>query len=156
MTLSGKHLSSRTMQILKTLYDKGNPRSVRIVEIKQDQLAKELGISRQALNAHLKKLREAGYIKTGRGFIEILDEGAKILGASMNPSLILVKVAPKMRSRIYKEILNYPVIKAFRVAGDMDLVILVEEGLLGEMLQKLASIEGVESTKSYITIQVLK
>jgi hypothetical protein len=38
----------------------------------------------------------------------------------------------------------------------MDAILLVEREKLDEALKKLASIDGIQDTKSYVTIQTLK
>ena len=47
-------LSKRSIQLLKMLYEKGQLINIYSVNVRQSELAKELGISRQALNLHLK------------------------------------------------------------------------------------------------------
>jgi len=124
--------------------------------MKQNELAKELEISRQALNVHLRKLRNLGYIRTGRGFIDVTEGGLKALGVSVNPAFIFIKVSPLKREQAYRRIMEFPIQRFFRVAGDMDAVLVVEREELEETLRKLAFIDGVQDTKSYITIQVIK
>ena len=124
--------------------------------MKQNELADDLGISRQALNVHLRKLRDFGYIRTGRGFIDVTEEGLKGLGLSTTPAFIFIKVSPHNREDAYKKIMGFPVQRLFRVAGDMDAVIIIEREKLEETLRNLAFIDGVQDTKSYITIQIIE
>jgi len=138
------------------LYDKGKPMTTYSLEMKQNELAKGLEISRQALNVHLRKLRDLGYIRTGRGFIDVTESGLKALGVSANPAFIFVKVSPVKRGEAYSRIGEFPIQRFFRVAGDMDAVVVVERDKLEETLRKLAFIDGVQDTRSYITIQVVK
>jgi len=149
-------LSKRSIQLLKLLYEKGQLISIYSVNVKQGDLAKELGVSRQALNLHLKKLRNLNYIRTGRGFIDITEKGLNALGAFSTPTFILVKVVPGMRSRVYAKIKELKVQKAFRVAGDVDAVLMVERNSLNEVLKSLSEIEGIKATKSYVSIEPIK
>ncbi len=126
------------------------------MEVKQSELAEQLGISRQALNVHLRKLRELGCIRTGRGFIDVTEEGLRALGVYVNPAFVLIKISPLKRDEAYHQILDLQVQRAFRVAGDMDALLVVERERLNEALRRLAVVEGVQDTKSYITIQTLK
>ena len=154
--MSNNTLTKRSMRLLKLLYEKGKSATVYMIPVKQDELANELGISRQALNVHLRKLRDKGYIRTGRGFIDITEKGLNALGISANPVFVFVKISPSNRSEAYKKIEEISVQRIFRVAGDMDIVVLTESGKLNETLQKLTTIKGVQETRSYITIQSLK
>jgi len=43
-----------------------------------------------------------------------------------------------------------------RVAGDMDAILVVELERLDEALRKLAFVEGVQDTKSYVETQTIK
>lgn len=154
--MSRKILSGRPLNLLRMLYEQGKPVTTYTLEMKQNELAKKLEISRQALNVHLRKLRDHGYIRTGRGFIDVTEEGLKALGVSVTPAFIFIKVSPLKRGEAYKRILEFPIQRFFRVAGDMDAVLVVEREKLEETLRNLAFIDGIQDTKSYITIQVIR
>jgi len=137
-------------------YDKGKSTSTYTLHLKQDELASKLGISRQALNVHLRKLRDLNYIRTGRGFIDVTEKGLTALGISSTPAFILVKVSPLKRSYVYDKIKELVVQRAFRIAGDIDALVLVEREKLDEALKRLSSIDGIQDTKSYIAIETLR
>jgi DNA-binding Lrp family transcriptional regulator len=136
--------------------EQGKPASTYMLEVKQNELAKRLEISRQALNVHLRKLRDSGLIRTGRGFIDVTERGLNALGISTNPAFVFLKVSPFKRVEAYQKIGEFPVQRIFRVAGDMDVVLVVEREKLEEALRRLASVDGIQDTRSYITIQVIK
>ncbi|HEX69257.1 MAG TPA: Lrp/AsnC family transcriptional regulator [Candidatus Bathyarchaeota archaeon] len=148
--------SGRSLRLLQTLLRKGKPATVYTIRVKQSELARQLGISRQALNVHLRKLRDLGYVRTGRGFIDITEEGLNILGISANPAFIFVKISPHQRREAYKKMMQIPVQRLFRVAGDMDAVLILEQEKLNETLQRLSEIDGITDTRSYVTIQTIK
>ncbi len=149
-------ISGRPLRLLRMLYAQGIPMTTYTIRMKQSELAKKLEITRQALNVHLRKLRNEGYIRTGRGFIDITEKGLSVLGISLNPAFVFIKVSPLKRSEAYKEIVKFPVQRIFRVAGDMDAILIVERGKLDEALRKLAFVEGIQDTKSYVAIQTIK
>ena len=138
------------------LYEKGNSTSTYTLRIKQDELSKQLDISRQALNVHLRKLKNAGYIRTGRGFIDVTEKGLNALGVSTTPAFILLKVSPIKRIQVYNKIREVAVTRAFRIAGEVDALIIVERENLDETLKKLYAIDGIQDTRSYVTIEVIK
>ena len=149
-------LSGRPLQLLRMLQDDGIPISVYTLNRKQEELAVQLGISRQALNVHLRKLRDLGYIRTGRGFIDVSEEGQVALGVSVNPTFVFLKISPTNRKKAYEQILQFPIRRIFRVAGDMDVILIIERSKLDEALKKLANVDGVTDTKTYMGIQTLK
>ena len=144
------------MQLLQMLYEKGKATNTYSLHMKQNDLAKQLGISRQALNVHLRKLREPDYIRTGRGFIDVTEKGLSVLGVSSTPAFIFIKVSPRKRGRVYKKIKELAIQRAFRIAGDVDALIMVERTKLDEILRKLSYIEGIKDTKSYVAIEPIK
>jgi len=148
--------TGRPLRLLHMLYSKGKPTTTYSIRVKQSELAKQLGISRQALNVHLRKLRDYGYIRTGRGFIDVTEKGLNFIGVSANPAFVFIKVSPLRRGDAYQKLLEFPIQRVFRVTGDMDAILLVEREKLDEALKKLAGVEGIQDTKSYITIQTLK
>jgi DNA-binding Lrp family transcriptional regulator len=149
-------LTKRSIQLLKTLYEKGKSTSTYTLRIKQDELSNQLGISRQALNVHLRKLKNRGYIRTGRGFIDVTDKGLNALGVSTTPAFIFLKVSPIKRIQVYEQLHKLAVSRAFRIAGEIDALIIVERENLDEILKKLYTIDGIEDTRSYVTIEIIK
>ena len=151
-----RKLTDKQIQILQYLLKKAQPLKVYTVHINQDELAKELGMTRQALTVHLKKLRDFNLIRTGREFIDITEKALKLLRMSTSEAIVLVKVHPKYRTMIYEKIKEFPIEKAYRVAGEYDLIIITREAMLNDLLKVLANLEGVEDTKTFVTIEVLK
>lgn len=149
-------LTKRSVQLLRTLYEKSKSTKTYTLSVKQDELLAQLGISRQALNVHLRKLKNRGYIRTGRGFIDVTDKGLRALGVSTIPAFILIKVSPTKRIQVYDKIKEFAVSQAFRIAGDADALIIVERENLDEILKKLYAIDGIQDTKSYVTIETIK
>jgi DNA-binding Lrp family transcriptional regulator len=138
------------------LYEKGKYTNTYTLKVKQDELAKQLGISRQALNVHLRKLRDAKYIRTGRGFIDVTENGLGMLGISSAPAFVFIKVSPLKRNYAYEKVKELTAQRAFRITGDVDAVLIVERGKLDEVLKRLSSIDGIQDTKSYVTIETIK
>lgn len=149
-------ITRRSLQLLRMLRENGKSASTYTLHLKQDELASKLGISRQALNVHLRKLRDLNYIRTGRGFIDVTEKGLTALGMSSTPAFVLIKVSPLKRSYAYDKIKELPVQKAFRIAGDVDALVMVEREKLDEALKRLSSIDGIQDTKSYIAIETLR
>ncbi len=154
--VSKNTLPKRPLRLLRMLYAQGSPTTTYTLHLKQSELAKQLEISRQALNVHLRKLRDEGYIRTGRGFIDVTEKGLGVLGVSPNPAFVFIKVSPLKREEAYREIVKFPVQRIFRVAGDMDAILIVEREKLDEALRKLAFVKGIQDTKSYVAIKPIK
>jgi len=144
------------MQLLRMLYGRGQATNTYSLHMKQSDLAEQLGISRQALNVHLRKLRNLDYIRTGRGFIDVTEKGLNALGISSNPAFVFIKVSPRKRGEVYGKIKELQIQRAFRIAGDVDALIIVERTKLDEVLSKLSYIEGVKDTKSYVAIEPIR
>jgi DNA-binding Lrp family transcriptional regulator len=138
------------------LYGRGKSANTYTLHVKQDELSEQLGISRQALNVHLRKLKNMGYIRTGRGFIDVTEKGLNALGVSAAPAFILIKVSPVKRIHVYERIRELAVSRAFRIAGEVDALIIVERENLDETLKRLYAIDGIQDTRSYVTIETIK
>jgi DNA-binding Lrp family transcriptional regulator len=149
-------LTKRSVQLLRTLYEKGKSTATYTLSVNQEDLSSQLGISRQALNVHLRKLKNRGYIRTGRGFIDVTEKGLSALGVSTTPAFILIKVSPIKRIQVYEKIKEIPVSKIFRIAGEVDALLTVERENLDKILKKLYEIDGVQDTRSYVTIETIK
>lgn len=154
--MSRKILSGRPLSILSMLYDRSKSVNIFTVKMRQRELAEELGITRQALNVHLRKLRDKGFIRTGRGFIDITEKGTEALGLSSKLTFLFVKVLPVRRNAVYRRVCELPGRNVFRVTGDMDLIVTVDGDKLDSVLNEVSQLDGVEDTRSYITLEVLK
>jgi len=145
-----------TYKLLEFLKNNAKGEYVYIVTIKQSELAKMLNITRQALSVKLRPLIQAGYIRTGRGFIEITEKGMMLLGYLTAPVYILVSVDPAKRLEVYEKISKLVTGKVSRVSGDVDLIIEVDGSKAAEVLNVLSKMPGVRETKTYFTLESLK
>ncbi|MEM4721578.1 MAG: Lrp/AsnC family transcriptional regulator [Candidatus Methanomethylicaceae archaeon] len=153
---SSSSLTDRQLQILRMLFKISDSATVFTVKKTQTELAKELNLTRQALNIHLRRLREEGLIRTGRGFIDLTRKALQILGAGTSEAFVFLKVVPSKREQVYELVKSLPSIRLFRVTGEIDLVAMVPQAQLDSFLERVSSIEGVESTSSHVIISVLK
>ncbi len=142
---------SKSLQILQLLLHNSDRKIVHSVEIGQADLAKKLQITRQALSLHLKRLRDSGFIQVGRGFVNVTEEGSRAVGYQRDPVIITVRVLPQKRSDAIQRIQQLPVVELFRVTGDADVVLIVEQGSLDHILEVLSLIDGVVETKSLVS-----
>ena len=149
-------LTKRSVQLLRKLFEKARFTTNYTLSAKQDELSTQLGISRQAYNVHLRRLKNRGYIRTGRGFIEITEKGLSALGISSTPAFILIRVSPAKRAEVYEKLTKIAVLQAFRVAGEVDSLIVIESENLDDILRQLCDMDGVQETRSYVTIETLK
>ncbi|RLF15281.1 MAG: AsnC family transcriptional regulator [Thermoprotei archaeon] len=149
-------LTEKQMKILRILYEKSRSMRVYTVNESQEELAKELNITRQALNIHLRKLKEAGIIRTGRGFIDLTEKALKFLGLQTATAFVLIKVEPAKRRQAYEAISKLPAEKIYRVTGEVDLIAIVNQAKLDSFLKAVSSIEGVRSTSAHIVLESLR
>jgi len=150
--LSLRFPTSKSLQILKLLFQNGRQKTVYSLPIGQAELGKELQITRQALNLHLKKLRESGFIQVGRGFINVTEEGLEAVGYRREPVIVNVRILPQKRSEAIQKINELPATEIFRVTGEVDVVLIVEQERLDTILEALSHIDGVVETKSFVSI----
>jgi len=149
-------LTEKQLQLLKLLLSKSVPMQVFTVQETQNELARELGVTRQALNVHLRRLREEGLVRTGRGFIDLTEKALEVIGVKAADVFVLIKVEPRLRSQAYMKIKSLPVEKIYRVTGDIDLIVLVNQAKLDEFLREASKIEGVKETITHVVIESLK
>lgn len=149
-------LTEKQLQLLKLLLNKSVQMRVFTVQETQNELARELGVTRQALNVHLRRLREEGLVRTGRGFIDLTEKALEVIGVKAADVFVLIKVEPRLRGQAYMKIKSLPVEKIYRVTGDIDLIVLVNQAKLDEFLREASKIEGVRETVTHVVIESLK
>ncbi|MDO8055467.1 MAG: Lrp/AsnC family transcriptional regulator [Candidatus Hermodarchaeota archaeon] len=145
-------LTERQLEILRKLYQASVPMSVQTVTRTQKRLAKELGITRQALSNHLRKLRGLTLIRTGRGFIDLSPDALRLLGKSTDEALVFLRVEPKFRVEVYEKIIMLQPLRLHRVTGSVDMVVAVSGAELAEFLSKAAEIDGVIETSTHTVL----
>lgn len=148
-------LTSRQIELLKKLYHDGKTIEVHTVEKTQDELANELKITRQALSNHLKVLKELGYIRTGRGFIDLTDKALELLGEKKGDVFIFVRIEPTKRKNVYEAIKKFKLKRIYRVTGDIDLIVEADKTKLDEILEEIASLDGVKETVTHVVLESL-
>jgi len=156
VSLDYLHLTEKQMQLLKLLFRKSQPVHVFTIRETQSELARELGITRQALNIHLRRLREEGLIRTGRGFIDLTEKALELLGVKTAEVFVLVRIEPKARTQAYAKIKNLSAEKVYRVTGNVDIIAVVNQSKLDDFLKKVSRIEGVRETNTHVVIETLK
>ena len=148
-------MTERQLSILRKLFNEGKMMRVRRVKKTQVALAKELGITRQALNNHLRELRELELLNAGRGFIDLSEKAVRVLGEPSTQAFVFAKIEPKKRRNVYKEIMSLDVLQAFRVTGDVDLIVVVDRQKLDKVLKSLSGIDGVKGTSAHLVLSPL-
>lgn len=148
-------LTEKQIQILKKLHDNG--KNIRVCSIYRTQtaLAKEMGITRQGLSNHLRKLRDGNFIRTGRGFIDLTSKALSLLGESDTDAFVFIKVFPQKRIKAYEEIKNAGASRIFRVTGTVDIIALVTQPKLDKFLKIVSEIDGVEETNAHVVLETI-
>lgn len=157
MTKRDEHLlTDRQVEILRTLFEMSEQASVFTIRKKQVEIADGLGLTRQALNIHLRKLRDAGLIRTGRGFIDLTESALKTLGVGTAEAFVFLKINPPKREQVYEKIRSLQTLDVYRVTGEIDLVAVVPQAQLDRFLEAVSAIDGVVSTSSHVVISSIK
>lgn len=149
-------LTDRQIQILRMLYKISNSTNVFTVKKTQGELARELNLTRQALNIHLRRLREESLIRTGRGFIDLTEKALQTLGVGTSEAFVFLKIQPSQREHVYEKVRKLSSSKLFRVTGEIDLVAVVPQAQLDSFLESVSGIDGVISTSSHVVISIIK
>lgn len=155
-TIDHPSLTDRQIQILRMLYKVSNSTNVFTVKKTQGELARELDLTRQALNIHLRRLREENLIRTGRGFIDLTERALQTLGVGTSEAFVFLKIQPSQREHVYEKIRKLSSSKIFRVTGEIDLVAVVPQAQLDSFLESVSGIDGVISTSSHVVISIIK
>jgi DNA-binding MarR family transcriptional regulator len=151
-----EHLTRKSLQILRMLYEGGNRSTTITANISQTDLARKLHVTRQASSVHLKQLRESGFVQVGRGFVNVTEKGLKAIGYHRNPVILIVKFAPQKQLQAVETIRKMHTAEAFRVAGDADFAIFTDQEDLDRTLANLYTIEGIVEVKTLIATEVLR
>ena len=151
-----ERLTKKSLHVLRLLCQNGDRRTILTSELTQPELARKLRITRQALSIHVKRLTELGFVQVGRGFMNVTEKGLKAVGQNWNPVILIVRVAPQNQLGALEKIKKLPASQTFRVAGDADFAILIEQGNLDQVLSSLYAIEGVIETKTLIATDTIR
>ncbi|MGQ9720685.1 MAG: AsnC family transcriptional regulator [Candidatus Jordarchaeum sp.] len=149
------NLTERQIQILKKMHENGKNMRVCSIYKNQTSLAKDMGITRQGLSNHLRKLRDNDYIRTGRGFIDLTSKALSTLGESDIDAFVFMKVFPQKRVKAYEQIKKAGAIRLFRVTGTVDIIAEVTQSKLDKFLKMVSEIEGIEETSAHIVLETI-
>lgn len=146
-------LTERQQDILLKLYKDSSLKKVATIDKNQNELAEEFGITRQALSNHLKVLKEKGFLKTGRGFIDLSDKALDFLRAGGEEAFIFVKIEPVKRNKAFEKIGKLDVLRCSLVTGSIDVIVMVEKGKVQKILDKVSEIDGVIETNTHMILK---
>lgn len=146
-------LTKREYEILKKLYRDSERTEVFTVKKSQEEVSEELGITRQALNNHLRELKKLNFVRTGRKFIDITEEAIKFLEKDDGQSYIFIKIKPNLRKVAFEKLKEISAAQIFRVTGEVDAIVSVSESRLDRTLNEINSIRGIEETSAHVVIQ---
>ncbi len=149
-------LTEKQLELLQFLYERSRPLKVFTINETQQNISEKLGISRQALNIHLRRLKEMGLIRTGRGFIDLTEKALEVLGKKPGDAFIALKIEPHKRSEAYDQLKKLNVDKIYRVTGDIDVLLQLSQSSLDDVLNKISNINGVKETRTYVVIELVK
>ncbi|MEA1994019.1 MAG: winged helix-turn-helix transcriptional regulator, partial [Euryarchaeota archaeon] len=135
------------------LYEESQKMSIHTVKKSQKEISNELGITRQALNNHLRELKKLNFIRTGRKFVDLTEDAIKYLEKDDGKSYIFVKIKPNLRNEAFEKLKKIDFAKIFRVTGELDAIVIINESQLDRTLNEINLIEGVEETSAHIVIQ---
>jgi len=155
-TIALDRLTKKTVKVLRLLCESGNPTMVLASSITQRDLARKLHVTRQALSVHITRLADAGFIQAGRGFINVTENGLRATGYNHNPAILIVRVAPQNQREAYEKIKRIRAFETFRVAGDADFALVVDQRDLDKVLQDLYAIQGIVETKSLTATETIR
>jgi len=155
-TIALDRLTKKTVKVLRLLCESGNPTMVLASSITQRDLARKLHVTRQALSVHITRLTDAGLIQAGRGFINVTENGLRATGYNHNPAILIVRVAPQNQREAYEKIKRIRAFETFRVAGDADFALVVDQRDLDKVLQDLYAIQGIVETKSLTATETIR
>lgn len=154
---NNKHsLTEKQLELLNYLFEKSMPLRVFTVNETQQKISEEIGVSRQALNIHLRKLKEEELIRTGRGFIDLTEKALEVLGKKPGDAFIVLRIEPHKRIEAYRKLKQLPVEKIYRVTGDIDVIIQISQSVLDSVLNEVTRIDGIKETRTYVVIETIK
>jgi DNA-binding Lrp family transcriptional regulator len=149
-------ITERQLQILKELYNAGKSVKVHTIVLTQNELSDSLGITRQALSNHLRKLRDIDFIRTGRGFIDLTNKALEALGESVTEAFVFIQIDPEQRIEAYDKIKSLRSQRLFRVTGsELDLIAQVGRAKLDSFLRDLVGIAGVKKTSAHVILETI-
>jgi len=143
--------SPKALQILQLLSRSCIRKTVYTSGMGYSELAKKLNVSRQALSSHLKKLSESGFVETSRDFY-VTEQGLGAIGLRRELALVTVRVNSQMRSQVIDQIEGFGVGDVLRVAGEVDLVLIIGQDRLERTLELLSRVDGVLDTRALLVI----
>ena len=154
--MKDKRISDKALALLKLLNSLGTAERVKTFTISQEELAKRLNITRQALNIHLRELKREGLIRTGRKFIDVTEKGISFLEGKDNFAFVFIQVSPKFRNIVYDKLKKLDADNIYRITGDIDIIVMIKKEKLDDFLKQVNSIIGITNTRTHVIIEKLK
>ena len=141
-------LTYRRTQILNYLLKRARPTTVYTINKDQDEIAKELGITRPALASYLRRFNNLGLVRTGFGFLDITDKAVRMLEKRTNDVIIFMKT--RQREKVCEKLKEFPA-RVLKLADEFDVVVITDKNTLEKIVD--AVVDFVTDTKVLISVE---
>lgn len=146
-------ITDRQYELLKMFSNIGTTKKVCTIRTTHQELSDKLGISRQALSIHLRRLKREGLIRTGRGFLDLTDKALEFLEKKTGEAYIIIKSNKRERKKVLDEVLKLPMEKICRVAGDSDVIVKIDRSKLDDALNMIDGVKGIQELTTHIVLE---
>ncbi|NJE13886.1 Lrp/AsnC ligand binding domain-containing protein, partial [Thermococcus sp. LS2] len=78
-----------------------------------------------------------------------------LLGERKGDVFVFIKIEPTKRKQVYDAIKKLKVKRVYRVTGDIYLIVEADKTRLDEILEQIASLDGVKETITHVVLETL-
>lgn len=140
-------LSERQKEILRFLEKKSQKRRIYATEVSFDEVSKTFNMTRQGMTKHFQTLKKEGFVRVGRGFIDLCEKGKCYLDAPKESVYFILEVKPSKKSEIMAVIKDLKFKRGDLEEEGTEIFIQVDPEYREDFLKYLDAFDGVVSVK---------
>jgi DNA-binding MarR family transcriptional regulator len=135
-------LSKRQEEILKFLEKRSKKKVVYAADVSFDEVSKIFNMTRQGMTKHFQTLKKNGFVRVGRGFVDLCEKGKRYTEAH-DTLFYILEVSLEKKSEIIAAIRNLKFRKGEIGEEGNELFLQIDPEYASDFLKYLEAFEGI-------------
>jgi DNA-binding MarR family transcriptional regulator len=135
-------LSERQKEILRFLEKRSKKKVVYAADVSFDEVSRMFNMTRQGMTKHFQTLKKEGFVRVGRGFVDLCEKGKRYTEAR-DTLFYILKVSLEKKSEIIAAIRNLKFRRGEIGEEGNELFLQIDPEYASDFLKYLEAFEGV-------------
>jgi len=140
-------LSEKQKEILRFLEKRSQRKRIYATDVSFDEISATFHMTRQGMNKHFQTLKKEGFVRVGRGFIDLCEKGKRFLDAPEEDACFIIEVKPNKKAEVVAAIKNLKFRRGELGEEGGEIFMQAEKEYTQDVIRYLQAFDGVVGIK---------